>query len=86
MPERSNCAVYAVTKFLREGGYIVVGRSDHGWWPHVRHTFDFVTFSYFAMRPKDLARWKRGRHWCPPRWFKGRSRAGRLSSPNTDRQ
>lgn len=31
----SNCIIFAFTRFFREGGYLVIRKSRHGWWPHV---------------------------------------------------
>lgn len=31
---RSNCFFYALTKWRKFGGYLVIRRSHHGWWPH----------------------------------------------------
>lgn len=31
----SNCIIFALTKWFREGGYIIVRKSRYGWWPHM---------------------------------------------------
>lgn len=31
----SNCLIFAVWRWATRGGYLVLRRSHHGWWPHV---------------------------------------------------
>jgi hypothetical protein len=33
----SNCLLYALLTWYREGGYLVVRHSKYGWWPHFLH-------------------------------------------------
>ena len=30
----SNCLIFAFIKWYRHGGYVVIRRAHHGWWPH----------------------------------------------------
>lgn len=34
---RSNCLIFALGRWRRDGGYLVLRRSRHGWWLHVLH-------------------------------------------------
>lgn len=61
----SNCLVYAVNRWRKAGGYIVVRKSHHGWWPHFLWTADFNTFFEFTpVKPNDELK-------SPPVLFKG---------------
>lgn len=48
----SNCLIYALMKYCREGGYILIRKSDLGWWPHFLHgtrpAAGDVTVSHFV--------------------------------------
>lgn len=61
---RSNCVLQAFALWRREGGYVVCSASRYGWWPHVRHTIDFQTFTEFTTDHKTA-------RWCPPPAFPG---------------
>jgi hypothetical protein len=63
----SNCLIFAVWRFLRRGGYLIMRRSRHGWWPHIlwcEHLRDaviehYVPFNYsehFAASHKIIFR------------------------------
>lgn len=30
----SNCLIFALGKFFKEGRYLVIRKSRYGWWPH----------------------------------------------------
>lgn len=51
----SNCFFFAVGKYLKHGGYIVIRHSDYGWWPHFLWSSDLVTFEQF--HPVKHRRW-----------------------------
>ncbi len=49
MPLRwGNCLFYALRKWAREGGYLVIRKSHHGWWPHFLWSKDLKTFEQFG--------------------------------------
>lgn len=31
----SNCLIFAVWRWITRGGYLILRRSHHGWWPHI---------------------------------------------------
>jgi len=64
---RSNCVLYAVSRFYYEGGWVLVRKSTHGFWPHFLYTPDGVTISEFRPVPRLTAR----RHRFPPLIFEG---------------
>jgi hypothetical protein len=47
---KSNCILYAVACWFKSGGYIVLRKSNYGWWPHMLWTKDFTTFAEFTPR------------------------------------
>ncbi len=42
-----NCCLYALRRWLREGGYLIFRRSYSGWWPHASWSADLRTFWQF---------------------------------------
>lgn len=48
----NNCWYYATMIWIRQGGYVVVGDSEYGWWGHYSHTFDFINFTEFTTDTK----------------------------------
>lgn len=38
----SNCLIYVIKKYLKEGGYIAIRKSRYGWWPHFIHCSDLM--------------------------------------------
>jgi hypothetical protein len=64
---RSNCFLYAVTQYARQGGGIVVVPSRFGWWPHFMWSPDGILF--YEFNPTwDKKRW---RFRIPPILFTG---------------
>lgn len=61
---RSNCLVYAVSQYLRHGGYVIMMHSRFGWWPHFVWSPDMLTFWEFAPPRKRPRRF-------PSLWFQG---------------
>lgn len=51
----SNCVLFAIGRFWTRGGYVVVRKSDYGWWPHVLWSPDLVMFEQF--HPVKHRRW-----------------------------
>jgi hypothetical protein len=45
---KSNCILFALKRWFSHGGYIVLRKSNYGWWPHMIWTKDFVTFEEFT--------------------------------------
>lgn len=64
----SNCLVFALGRWVRHGGYLVVRKSRNGWWPHFIWSLDLIEFMDFA--PHEPQRYK-----CPPLLFRGRIRS-----------
>jgi hypothetical protein len=61
----SNSLLFAVRQLLQHGGYIVMRKSHHGWWPHFLWSADLVTFEEF--QPIVPAHTRR----LPPLLFRG---------------
>jgi hypothetical protein len=70
VPARGNCLLWALIKFAREGGYILMRRSRWGPFPH------------FLWAPPDLSRVESyvphdpRRRLLPKVWFRGHVRIG----------
>ena len=61
----SNCYLFAIQQWYRHGGYIVLTKSQYGWWPHAFHSEDLRRFTDFVpLAPKR-------RRWLPPLVFRG---------------
>lgn len=43
-----NCLLFALGRWATRGGYLVVRKSRHGWWPHVIWSQDLKTFEHFG--------------------------------------
>ncbi len=69
----SNCLFYALMKFRACGGYLIMRKSRHGWFPHFLWSANLKTFSQFVPRHpvKGLK--------CPPVFFAGIIRTGSRS-------
>lgn len=63
----SNCLIFALMRFWRRGGYVVMMWSKYGWWPHWVWTEDLATFHEFS----PISEKYRGM-LCPPVIFRGR--------------
>lgn len=51
--KKSNCLFYAFKKYRRYGGYILMRKSNYGWWPHFLHmTKDGKITQYTLSRKK----------------------------------
>jgi hypothetical protein len=48
--KKSNCIIFALRRWFKYGGYVVLRKSNFGWWPHMIWTKDFATFEEFAPR------------------------------------
>ena len=46
----SNCIIFALHRWITRGGYVVVRKSHHGWWPHAMWTPDLKTFEEYQTR------------------------------------
>ena len=73
----SNCFLYAVSQWLKSGGYIVIRKSRWGWWPHFLHaqldtTSNKLEIDHFVpVEPIPPTGWRR---WLPVHivFFRGR--------------
>lgn len=59
-----NCFDYALWQWFTRGGYLVVRKSRHGWWPHFSYSPDLETFEDYGPTVKY-------NRWLPPLKFKG---------------
>jgi len=64
-PSRNNCLWFALHRFFTKGGYLLVRKSRHGWWPHFLWSSNLDHFEEWQPEKSsnDLA--------FPPFWFKG---------------
>lgn len=64
---RSNCLVYAVGRWIREGGYLIARRSQFYPGPHFGWSADLLrVFHFVPNRPR--------KRLLPPIWFRGHVR------------
>jgi hypothetical protein len=67
---RSNCFLHAFGHYWRDGAYVVMLPSLHGWWPHCVSSMDLRVFEeYYPIRRKEefgQLKWK-----IPPIVFSG---------------
>jgi hypothetical protein len=63
--KNSNCIIFALRRWFSRGGYIVLRKSNYGWWPHMIWTKDLDTFQEFAPRVHNP------NLRCPPLLFRG---------------
>lgn len=63
---RSNCLLYAFSRYYYEGGWIVIEPSRFGYWPHFKFTLDGVTLYEYRGVPR-----LRHRHRLPPIIYEG---------------
>jgi hypothetical protein len=66
----SNCLIFAIEHWYKKGGYLIIRRSHHGWWPHFIWSKDLKTFEQFTPFRKAHAR------WFPPILFTGFIKTG----------
>lgn len=71
MPARSNCLVFALAKWFRHGGYLIVRRSRYGWFPHFLWARDLGELEVEQFVPLDPRR-----RLLPPLVFRGWSKRG----------
>lgn len=62
----SNCAAWAVWAYFRRGGFLILKKSEWGWWPHFMWSPDMHTCQQFEPDHKR----RRGRLW-PPFFYRG---------------
>lgn len=65
----SNCLCYALGRYWREGGCVLMLQSAYGWWPHFVWTADMKTLWEFY--PTRITKYPR---YCPPWVFRGEPR------------
>lgn len=69
---RSNCYLFAVWQLFRKGGFLIVCKSEWGWWPHVMWSPDMCTVYQFE--PTE----KKRRRLFPPTFYRGYIKKSRL--------
>jgi hypothetical protein len=47
-PSISNCLFFAVSRWLKYGGYVIVRKSHYGWWPHFLWSQDLLSFEEYS--------------------------------------
>jgi hypothetical protein len=62
---RSNCLFFAIGRYWRYRGHIIVRPSHFGWWPHFMWSSDLLTFEEF----EPVA--DKRQSWLPPVIFRG---------------
>jgi hypothetical protein len=81
-----NCWVYALGRWFRRGGSLIVQRSIWSWVPHVRHAepgaLDGVEISEFVPH-RPYRDWFNRTFPFYSIWFRGRVRRGRLKGKTT---
>lgn len=75
----SNCILFSLWRYFTRGGYILIHKSEHGWWPHLQWSKDLnVIEDYQPLYPNERLR-------CPPPLFRGyvrrRTRFKRFRDP-----
>jgi hypothetical protein len=69
----SNCWAWAIYAFLRRGGFLILTKSEWGWWPHVMWSPDMHSCHQFE--PDHRRRWGR---LFPPFIYRGYIKKTRL--------
>jgi hypothetical protein len=69
---RSNCLFYVLKRCWQDGGYFIIRKSNHGWWPHFIWSGDLTSFAEFIPPPEHNFRWLP--KWLPPPLFSGAAR------------
>lgn len=46
----SNCLIWALWRWFRDGGYLIVRKSRYGWWPHFLWSRDLLMIEQFVPR------------------------------------
>lgn len=44
----NNCLFFAISKFIKHGGFIVIRKSKYGNWSHVMWSKDLITFEHYV--------------------------------------
>lgn len=63
---KNNCLIFAFHKWIKCGGYLIIRKSNYGWWPHFLWSKDLSLFEEFAPSSSKY----QGR-WFPPLIFAG---------------
>lgn len=72
-PSRSNCLLWALRQFITQGGWLLLTRSEYGWWPHAAWSPDLrAVYAYMPFERKHRRRW-----WQVPFSFAGEPRLTR---------
>lgn len=71
----SNCLIFAFRMWARHGGYVIVRKSNYGWWPHfmwVKSLGELEVTNFVPENPKTGL-------LLPPPLFKGKIVIGKDS-------
>jgi hypothetical protein len=68
----SNCWMFALWRFFTHGGFLIVSKSEWGWWPHLMWSPDMTTIHQFEPTAKKR------RRLLPPLVYKGYVKETRL--------
>lgn len=71
-----NCLIHALIMWVRFGGYLVVRKSRHGWWPHFMWAKDLGDTQIVEFTPEKKVLLSDLIH-VPPPIFKGYVRYGK---------
>jgi hypothetical protein len=72
----SNCLIFAFVQWLHYGGYVIVRKSRHGWWPHFMWVKDLNGLEVSEYSPPEVIAWA-NKCGIPPLVFRGQVRVGR---------
>lgn len=68
----SNCWLWALARVFRRGGFLLVSKSEWGWWPHVMWSPDMRVLYQFEPTKKKR------RRLLPPMLYRGYVKRTRL--------
>jgi len=68
----SNCWLFALGRLFRRGGFLIISKSEWGWWPHLMWSPDMRTLHQFE--PTE----KKRRRLLPPFIYRGYVKKTRL--------
>ena len=69
----NNCLFFALYKFYKQGGFIVIRKSKYGNWSHVMWSKDLVTFEHYVPKTPPLKY-----PWIHKILFKGKVRKDKI--------
>lgn len=63
MMMRSNCLIFALSRWCGSGGYLIVRKSRFGWWPHFLWSPSLDAAQVESFVPIQPVEWDRLRWW-----------------------